>query len=51
MSTISEMANVGLRHIVQGMIQRGGAQEPCSTYWTYQPHRPDKPLVQPEQKK
>lgn len=48
MSKMPEMVNVRLRNIIQGIIQKGAAQEPCGTYWSYQPHRPEKPLVQPE---
>lgn len=39
-----------LRVIVQAAL-RHEASEPCHVYWTYQPHRPEKPLPKLQEKK
>ena len=40
----------GLRAIVQAALQHE-ASEPCHAYWNYQPHRPEKSLRKPQEKK
>ena len=40
----------GMRTIVQSALRRE-ANEPCHVCWVYQPHRPEKPLPQPQDKK
>ena len=46
MKTNESVLHKGMRTIVQAALRRE-ASEPCITCWSYQPHRPEKPL--PEQ--
>lgn len=50
MKTNESILHKGLRAIVQAAL-RHEASEPCNTYWNYQPHRPEKPLPKPQEKK
>lgn len=50
MKTDESMLHNSLRTIVQVAL-RHEASQPCSNFWTYQPHRPEKPLPQPQDKK
>lgn len=36
----------GVRAIIQRTLKRE-TSEPCGVCWTYQPHRPDRPLPSP----
>ena len=49
MKTNESLLHKGMR-IIQSSL-RMEASEPCNVYWTYQPHRPEKPLPQPQNKK
>lgn len=44
------MLHNGLRAIVQAALRHDESQ-PCNNFWTYQPHRPEKPLPKPLEKK
>ena len=50
MKTNESVLHKGMRTIVQAALRRE-ASEPCITCWSYQPHRPEKPLPQPQDKK
>ena len=50
MKTKESLLHKGMRTIVQSALRRE-ANEPCHVCWTYQPHRPEKPLTQPQNKK
>ena len=50
MKTNESILHKGLRAIVQSAL-RHEASEPCNAYWHYQPHRPEKPLPKPQEKK
>lgn len=50
MKTNENLLHKGMRTIIQSSL-RMEASEPCNVYWTYQPHRPEKPLPQPQNKK
>lgn len=50
MKTNESILHKGLRTIVQEAL-RHEASEPCTVTWTYQPHRPEKPLPKPLEKK
>lgn len=39
------------RPLVQKVLYRKAGNSPCETFWNYQPHRPEKPLQQPKNKK
>ena len=41
----------GVRNVLQNMLQREAGSEPCTTFWSYPPHRPETPLPQPKDKK
>ena len=49
-TTLASLLHKGMRTIIQSSL-RMEASEPCNVYWTYQPHRPEKPLPQPQNKK
>ena len=50
MKTNESLLHKGMRTIVQSALRRE-ANEPCHVCWVYQPHRPEKPLPQPQDKK
>lgn len=50
MKTNESVLHKGLRAIVQAAL-RHEASEPCMIGWSYQPHRPEKPLPKPQDKK
>ena len=50
MKTNESLLHKGMRAIVQSPLRRE-ANEPCHVCWTYQPHRPEKPLPQPQNRK
>ena len=50
MKTNESVLHKGLRVIVQSAL-RHEASQPCHTFCTYQPHRPEKPLPKPQEKK
>ncbi|MGN0644538.1 hypothetical protein [Gemmiger sp.] len=50
MKTNESMLHKGIRAIVQAAL-RHEASEPCIFAWTYQSHRPEKPLPKPQEKK
>lgn len=50
MKSNESVLHKGMRTIVQAALRRE-ASEPCITCWSYQPHRPEKPLPKPQDKK
>lgn len=50
MKTNESLLHKGMRTIIQSALHRE-ASEPCNMCWAYQPHRPEKPLPQPQNKK
>lgn len=50
MKTHESILHKGLRAIVQSAL-RHEASEPCMISWSYQPHRPEKTLPKPQEKK
>lgn len=48
---IRSFVQKGMRTAVQGAINKEANNSPCSTFWNYQPHRPEKPLLKPQEKK
>lgn len=50
MKTNESMLHKGIRAVVQAAL-RHEASEPCHACWSYQPHRPEKPLPKPQEKK
>lgn len=50
MKTNESLLHKEMRTIVQSALHKE-ASEPCNMCWAYQPHRPEKPLPQPQNKK
>lgn len=50
MKTKENFLNKSLRKVIQSAI-RHESEDPCIAFWTYQPHRPEKPLPQIQEKK
>lgn len=50
MKAKESLLHKNLRAVVQSSIQKE-ANAPCGMFWNYQPHRPEKPLTNPQGKK
>ena len=50
MKAKESLLHKNLRAVVQSSIQKE-ASAPCGMFWNYQPHRPEKPLTNPQGKK
>ena len=50
MKTTESFVNKNLRAVAQASVRKE-ASEPCSLFWSYQPHRPEKPLTNSQEKK
>ena len=48
MKAKESLLHKNLRTVVQSSIQK---EAPCGMFWNYQPHRPEKPLTNPQGKK
>lgn len=49
MKTNEGILHKGLRAVMQTAL-RHEASQPCNFFWTYQPHRPETPLPNPQEK-
>lgn len=50
MKTTESFVHKNLRAVAQASVRKE-ASEPCSLFWSYQPHRPEKPLTNSQEKK
>ena len=50
MKAKESLLHKNLRAVVQSSIQKE-ASAPCGMFWNYQPHRPEKPLTNAQEKK
>lgn len=50
MKTTESFVHKNLRAVAQASVRKE-ASEPCSLFWPYQPHRPEKPLTNSQEKK
>ncbi|MBS5458208.1 MULTISPECIES: hypothetical protein [Gemmiger] len=50
MKAKESLLHKNLRAVVQASIRKE-ANEPCNMFWNYQPHRPEKPLTNSQEKK
>lgn len=50
MKAKESLLHKNLRAVVQTSVRKG-ANEPCVMFWNYQPHRPEKPLTNSQEKK
>lgn len=50
MMKTQSMLQKGARAAVQSVLRKKAGNSPCETFWNYQPHRPEKPLPQPQDK-
>jgi len=50
MKATESFVHKNLRAVAQASVRKE-ASEPCSLFWSYQPHRPEKPLTNSQEKK
>ena len=50
MKAKESLLHKNLRAVVQTSVRKE-ANEPSVMFWNYQPHRPEKPLTNPQEKK